>query len=89
MERIKKELEEWKEKARSLRTEVDALKAKYDQLSKEHEKMKEKYAECEAKRFVKNTINHFSQGFFFLLEEILNSLNVFLSIQGCLSSRSQ
>ena len=52
MERIKKELEEWKEKARSLRTTVDGLKAKYDQLSKEHEKMKEKYHECEAKRFV-------------------------------------
>ena len=52
MERIQKELEEWKEKARSLRTTVDGLKAKYDQLSKEHEKMKEKYHECEAKRFV-------------------------------------
>ena len=72
MERIKKELEEWKEKARSLRTEVDALKAKYDQLSKEHEKMKEKYAECEAKRFVKNTtINHFSQGFLSFLKKYL------------------
>ena len=69
MERIQKELEEWKEKARSLRTEVDALKAKYDQLSKEHEKMKEKYAECEAKRFIKNTINNFSQGFFFFLKK--------------------
>merc|ERR1712064_151675 len=50
MERMKKELEEWREKARELRTSVDSLKAKYEQLSREHEKMKEVYAQCEASR---------------------------------------
>ena len=33
MERLKKELEEWREKSRDLRTTLDGLKAKYDQLS--------------------------------------------------------
>ena len=50
LDRLKKELEGWKEKARGLRTEVDSLKAKYDQMSREHEKMKEKYGQCDAKR---------------------------------------
>ena len=44
------ELEEWKEKSRQLRTNVDSLKAKYDQLLGEHEKMKEVYAQCDSKR---------------------------------------
>ena len=58
LERLKKELEEWKEKARDLRTTLDALKAKYDQLSREHGKMKEKYAQCESKR--NNETAHFT-----------------------------
>jgi len=39
MDRLVKELEEWKGKARNLRGELDALKAKYVLLKKDHERM--------------------------------------------------
>jgi len=48
MDRLVKELEEWKGKARNLRGELDALKAKYILLKKDHERMLVDVNACQA-----------------------------------------
>ena len=50
--RLEKELDDWKQKASKLRSEVDGLQAKYIQLEKEHESMKRDMAACDKQRSV-------------------------------------
>jgi len=46
IDRLNKELEDWKGKARNLRGELDALKAKYLSLKKDHERMEADVNTC-------------------------------------------
>ena len=64
--RLQKELDEWKQKASKLRSEVDGLQAKYLQIEKAHNAMKRDQAACDAERYtfdniilgsISNTIN--------------------------------
>jgi chromosome segregation ATPase len=47
---LKKELEEWKGKARKIRSEWDSLKAKYSQVEKEHAAMIREIEICQKQR---------------------------------------
>ena len=48
--RLTKELDDWKQKASKLRSEVDGLQAKYLQIEKAHNAMKKDQAACDADR---------------------------------------
>ena len=47
---MKKELEEWKSKARKIRAEWDSLKARYSQLEKDHAAMIKDIEHCQKHR---------------------------------------
>ena len=49
IERLKQELEEWKEKSRKLNVELDDLKGRYSALEKEHGHMMKDYNFCNRK----------------------------------------
>ncbi|QQP39021.1 Mucin-like spermatophore wall protein 2 [Caligus rogercresseyi] len=44
--RLKKELDDWKGKARRFQVELDEVKSKYTELERQHNKMKREYAAC-------------------------------------------
>ncbi|CAB4069218.1 unnamed protein product [Lepeophtheirus salmonis] len=48
--RLKKELDEWKGKARKFQVELDELKTKYMELERQHNKMKREFSSCSSER---------------------------------------
>ena len=46
IDRLKKELEDWKEKSNKLQVQLDELKSQYNKLEKEHNHMKGDYQAC-------------------------------------------